>query len=176
MSSRLTQLLLALSLLLNCFVLAGFVYRSWIDPPPMHRPGGWSPPAPGQPNRWTNPLEALAFDLKLDDSMKKELQPIFDQYGALRRDRFREIGKLRETMSAELQKAQLDTAKLDALVDQMSVLRAEQQKENLRAIGQISAKLKPEQQAELHKILAERYGGGWRPGGPGNPRGPRPPQ
>ncbi|MEA2853200.1 MAG: hypothetical protein QOE02_3219, partial [Rhodospirillaceae bacterium] len=33
MSSRLIQVLLALSLLLNTFVLAGFVYRSWIEPP-----------------------------------------------------------------------------------------------------------------------------------------------
>ena len=33
MSPRLIQLLLGLSLLLNCFVLAGFVYRSWIAPP-----------------------------------------------------------------------------------------------------------------------------------------------
>ena len=49
MSSRLMQVLLALSLLLNTFVLVGFVYRSWIAPPPFEarraaaapRPGGW---------------------------------------------------------------------------------------------------------------------------------------
>jgi hypothetical protein len=58
------------------------------------------------PTGWTNPLEALAHDLKLDESATKELQPIFDQYGALRRDRSRDIGKLREAMSAELQKPQ----------------------------------------------------------------------
>ncbi|HSI01106.1 MAG TPA: periplasmic heavy metal sensor [Reyranella sp.] len=175
MSSRLTQLLLALSLLLNCFALAGFVYRSWIAPPHMLGQAGRPPPPPG-PNRWTNPLEALAFDLKLDDGATKELQPIFEQYGTLRRDRSRDIGKLREAMSAELQKPQFDMAKLDTLVDQMSVLRAEQQKQNLRAIEQMAAKLKPDHQAELHKILAERYGGSWRSGGTGGPRGPRPPQ
>ena len=175
MSLRLTQLLLGLSLLLNCFVMAGFAYRSWIEPPPNALGPAGRPPPPG-PNRWTNPLEALAHDLKLDESATKELQPIFDQYGALRRDRSRDIGKLREAMSAELQKPQFDMAKLDTLVDQMSVLRAEQQKQNLRAIEQMAAKLKPDQQAELHKILAERYGGGWRQGGTGGPRGPRPPQ
>ena len=37
MSSRLMQVLLALSLLLNTFVLAGFVYRSWIEPPAFER-------------------------------------------------------------------------------------------------------------------------------------------
>ncbi len=177
MSSRLTQVLLALSLLLNCFVLAGFVYRSWIEPPHWQgRAGG--PPPPGQGQRWAGPLEALAQDLKLDDSQKKELQSIFDQYADTRRDRWRDIGKIREGMSAELQKPAFDWTKIDALVDRMTVLRAEQQKQNLRAIEQMASKLKPEQQAELHKILADRYGGqGWRgPNGPGGPRPPRPPQ
>ena len=36
MGGRLIQLLLAMSLLLNTFVLAGFVYRSWIAPPFDH--------------------------------------------------------------------------------------------------------------------------------------------
>jgi len=166
MSSRLTPVLLALSLLLNCFVLAGFVYRSWIEPPPLPpRAGGPPPPAPGQPNRWTNPLEALVQDLKLDDSQKKDVEPVIEQYGHLRRERSRDIGKIREAMSAELHKPTFDMAKIDALVDQMTVMRAEQQKENLRAIEQMAGKLKPEQQAELHKILAERFGGGWRPPG-----------
>jgi Spy/CpxP family protein refolding chaperone len=171
MSSRLTQVLLALSLLLNCFVLAGFVYRSWLAPPP-HVAGGPPTPPPG-PNRWTNPLEALANDLKLDEATKKQLQPIFEQYNTARRERYREIGKLREAMSAELQKAQYDMARLDTLVDQMTDLRAEQQKQNMRAFEEIAGKLKPEQKAELHKMLAERYGGSWRPGGQ---RGPRPTQ
>lgn len=176
MSSRLIQVLLALSLLLNCFVLAGFVYRSWIAPPPFPHSAGGPPPPPPGPNRWTNPLEAFANDLKLDDATKKELQPIFEQYNTARRERYREIGKLRETMSTELLKQQFDMARLDTLVDQMTDLRAEQQKQNMRAFEEIAAKLKPEQKAELHKMLAERYGGSWRPGGPGAPRGPRPTQ
>ena len=51
---------------------------------------------------------------------------------------------------------------------------SEQQKQNLRAIAEMATKLRPEQQAELHKILAERYGGGWRP--PGQRPPPRPSQ
>lgn len=175
MSPRLTQLLLALSLLLNCFVLAGFVYRSWVAPPPLYGSDGRPPPPPG-PNRWTNPLEAFANDLKLDDSTRKELQPIFEHYNTARRERFRDIGKLREAMSAELQKPQFDMARLDALIDQMTDMRTEQQKQNMRAFEEIAAKLKPEQKAELHKMLAERYGGSWRPGGPGGQRSPRPTQ
>ena len=154
MSSRLTQVLLALSLLLNCFVLAGFVYRSWIEPPHWQR--RWRPP-PGQPA--LSPLEALAQDLKLDDSQKQALQPLFEQYSttpaATASARSRRCAR---RWSAELQKPEFDMAKIDALVDQMTGLRAEQQKENLRSIAQLAPQLQPEQRDELHKILAERYG------------------
>jgi Spy/CpxP family protein refolding chaperone len=154
MSLRITQVLLGLSLLLNAFVLAGFVFHSWFEPAPPHFAG---------PARWTNPLEALAQDLKIDDSQKKELQPLFDQYTNSRRDRFREIVKVREEMTAELKKSPFDLAKIDSLVDQMMALRVDLQKENLHAIDQMAQKLRPEQRDELHKILAERYG---RPPGP----------
>ena len=163
-SLRITQVLLGLSLLLNAFVLAGFVFHSWFEPPPR-----FSGPA-----RWANPLEALAQDLKIDDSQKKELQPLFDDYTNSRRDRFREIVKIREEMTAELKKSPFDLAKIDGLVDQMMALRVDLQKENLHAIDQMAQKLRPEQRDELHKILAERYGR--PPGPPGGPRPPRPPQ
>ena len=53
MSSRLIQLLLALSLLLNTFVLVGFVYRSWIEPPAFERHAPPPPPPPvSDPARW----------------------------------------------------------------------------------------------------------------------------
>ena len=176
MSLRATQVLLGLSLLLNAFIVGGFVYHTWFEPP--HRPFAGGPPPPGQPGRFGNPLEALAQDLKLDDEQRKAVQPVIDEFAKTRRDRVRDIVKLREEMSAELQKSSFDWAKVDALVDRMTALRAEQQKQNLRAIEQMAAKLKPEQQAELHKILGERFGGQpWRrEGGPGGPRPPLPPQ
>lgn len=169
MSLRITQALLGLSLLLNAFVLAGFVFHSWFEPPPPHTAGG-------PPSRFGNPLEALAQDVKVDDAQKKELQPLFDEYTAARRDRFRDIVKLREAMTAELEKSSFDMAKIDGLVDQATALRAELQKENLHAIDKMAAKLRPEQRAELHKILAERYGRPPPGGGPRQPRPPRPPQ
>ena len=165
MSLRITQVLLGLSLLLNAFVLAGFVFHSWFEPPPPRFAGS---------ARWANPLEALANDLKIDDSQKKELQPLFDQYTNSRRDRFHDIVKIREEMTAELKKSPFDLAKIDGLVEQMMALRVDLQKENLHAIDQMAQKLKPEQRDELHKILAERYGR--PPGPPGGPRPPRPPR
>ncbi|MBS0526756.1 MAG: periplasmic heavy metal sensor [Proteobacteria bacterium] len=163
MSLRITQVLLGLSLLLNAFVLAGFVFHSWFEPPPPRHAGG----------RWGNPLEALGHDLKLDDAQKKELQPLFDQYTNARRDRFHDIAKVREEMTAELQKPSFDMAKIDSLVDQMMALRVDLQKQNLHTIDQMAQKLKPEQRDELHKILAERYG---RPPGWRSQRPPRPSQ
>src|SRR5262245_20246347 len=100
MSSRLMQVLLGLSLLLNCFVLAGFVYRTWIAPPSAVHGG----PPPQPPGQRASPLEVLAQDLKLNDEQHKALQPVLDQYASGRRDRFREMQKIREQMMAEMQK------------------------------------------------------------------------
>ncbi|MBN9091459.1 MAG: periplasmic heavy metal sensor [Reyranella sp.] len=178
MSSRVTQILLGLSLLLNAFVLVGFVFSSWIEPP--HSPfAAGRPPAPPPGPRLGNPLEALSHDLRLDDAQKKAVQPVVDEYANGRRDRWRDIGKIREEMAAELQKPNFDWAKIDALIDQITALRVDQQKQNLRAVEQMANKLPADKRAELHKILGERYGGqAWRPGNapPGGPRPPRPPQ
>ncbi len=169
MSARLTQVLLALSLLLNCFVLAGFVYRSWIEPPHQQRPAG--PPGP----RGMSPLEALAQDLELDGSQRQELRSVFDHYADARRERFREIQKVRDAMVTELQKPEFDMAKIDPLIDQITELRRDAQKQNMRSIAELASKLKPEQRAKLHKILADRYG---NPPWAGNrpPPPPRPSQ
>ena len=70
MSSRLTQVLLALSLLLNTFVLAGFVYRSWIAAAAVRAVP--TPPPPGQ--RGPSALEAVTHDLNLDDGQRQALQ------------------------------------------------------------------------------------------------------
>lgn len=183
MNSRLVQLLLALSLLLNCFVLAGFVYRSWIAPPPPER-FGFAPPG-GRPG---TPLEMMANDLKLDDSQRKSLQDVFDKNQAERRDRIHKIQQAREQISDELKKQPVDLAKIDALVDEVGRLRGDQQKANLHGILALDSQLTPQQRDRMHAILAERYlappGGPGRPGGPGGrgpggPGGPgpgRPPQ
>jgi Spy/CpxP family protein refolding chaperone len=167
MSSRLTQLLLGLSLLLNCFVLVGFVYRSWIEPP------RFVARVPGPPGRG-GPLEMLSDDLKLDASQRQALKDVFDKYANDRHARFREILKVRGEMSEELKKPEFDLTQINSLVDQISKLRTEQQKETLASIAELASKLNPEQRERLHAILAERFGG--PPGRPPRPGPPHPPQ
>ena len=158
MSSRLLlQVLLALSLMLNAFVLAGFVYRSWIEPPPLER----SAPSP-PPGQRPSALETVTHDLNLDD-------------------RQREIQKLREQIAAEYKRPIIDMARVEVLIDQLTGLRAQQQKDTLRSFAQLESQLKPEQRERLHQILAERLAVpyyGRPPGGgpPGQGQGRPPPQ
>jgi Spy/CpxP family protein refolding chaperone len=172
MSSRLIQVLLALSLLLNTFVLVGFVYRSWIAPPPFERPM----PPPGQR---PSALEMVTRDLNLDDGQRQALHGVFDQYSVGRRERLREIQKLREQLAAEYKRPTIDMTRVDALIDQLTKLRADMQKETLRSFTQLETQLKPEQRERMHQILAERLASPpvGRPSGGGAGPGPgRPPQ
>ena len=174
MSSRLLQILLALSLLLNTFVLVGFVYRSWIAPPPFERP---MPPPPGPPGSRPGPLEMVAHDLNLDDSQRQALRGVFDQYSTARRERLREIQKLREQIAAEYKRPATDIAHVESLIDQLTKLRADLQKDTLRSIFQLEPQLRPEQRERMHQILAERLAGPPRPPGSGpGPNPGRPPQ
>jgi Spy/CpxP family protein refolding chaperone len=180
MNSRIVQLLLALSLLLNCFVLAGFVYKSWVAPPFGDRMMGGPPPPPG--GRPAGPVEMMVNDLKLDDSQRKALRDMFDKRNAERRERMHQIQIVREQTSDELKKQTVDFARIDALVEQIAKLRGDQQKANLHGILEMDAHLTPPQRERMHEILAERYvgiGGPGGQGGPGRPGGPgpgRPPQ
>lgn len=181
MSSRMMQILLALSLLLNTFVLAGFVYRSWIAPPAFeHR----LPPPPPGPR--PSPLEVVARELDLDESQRAKLRGVIDQYATTRRDRQREIQKLRDQAAAEYRRPTIDMARIDPIIEQLARLRIEQQKETLHSFAQFEPQLTPQQRERMHHILAERLAGppwpprppGQGPGpGPGGPGGPgRPPQ
>jgi len=173
------QLLLGLSLLLNCFVLAGFVYRSWIAPPTFET--RLSPPPPGAR---PSPIEAVLHDLGVDSGQREALRGLLDGYAVKRRERLREIQKVREQSAAELKQPQIDLVKIDGLVDQLARLRADLQKENLRAAIQLEPALRPDQRERLRVLIAERFAGappprppGGLPGSPGAPGGPgRPPQ
>jgi len=58
---------------------------------------------PGQPGgRTGSPLDALSLDLKLDDTQRQAVKDLFEQYSTARRDRYREIQKVGQAMSAEL--------------------------------------------------------------------------
>lgn len=183
MTSRLIQILLGLSLLLNAFVLAGFVYRSWIDPPfemqgmPPPPPPRGAPGQPGQPaGPRLNPVEMVAHDLGLDGEQRKVMQALFDQYASARRERLQEIQHLREQTSAELRKTPVEMTKVDALIDQVSRLRAEQQKETLRTLTQLEPSLRSDQRARLQRLMVERIVSPPPPPRPPAGGPPRPPQ
>jgi|GEM_PF-644955 len=184
MTSRLIQILLGLSLLLNTFVLAGFIYRSWIVPPfDMHEvppPPRGAPGAPGQPGGpRPNPVEMVVRDLDLDASQRKVMQDLFDEYAKERRERLQAIARLREQTAVEISRKPLDMAKIDALVDQVSQLRAEQQKETLRTLTQLEPSLRPDQRERLQRLLIDRVASPPPPPPPHRPPGggpPRPPQ
>ncbi|MDP1839785.1 MAG: periplasmic heavy metal sensor [Reyranella sp.] len=169
MSPRLIQLLLGLSLLLNCFVLAGFVYRSWIAPPTLEvRQPGAPPPSGARPS----PIDALVHDLGVDSSQREALRGVLDGYAVKRRERLREIQKVREQTAAELKKPQIDLARLDGLVDQIAQLRADVQKENLRTAVQLEPVLRADQRERWRVLIVERFAGAPAP----RPAAPRPPQ
>lgn len=177
MSPRLIQLLLGLSLLLNCFVLAGFVYRSWIAPPAFETR---QPGSPAPPGARPSPIDRLVHDLGVDSGQREALRGLLDGYAAMRRERLREIQKVREQTAAELKKPQPDVVRLDGLVDQIARLRADVQKENLRTAIQLEPALRPDQRQRLQGLLVERFAGTppppRPPAGPGTPAGPGRPQ
>jgi Spy/CpxP family protein refolding chaperone len=167
MPSHLIKVLLGLSLLLNCFVLAGFVYRSWVAPPAFEA----QPPPPPRPppGMRPSPLEIIIRDLALDDGQREALGGKMDRYVAARRDRYREIQKVREQLAAELRQPQIDVTRIDGLVDQVARLRGDQWKESLHTAAEFEPALRPEQRERLHAFLAERYGGAPPPRPPGTP-------
>ena len=183
MSSRLLQVLLALSLLLNTFVLVGFVYRSWIAPPSFEHP-----PPPPPPGPRPSILEMVTHDIELDETQREATKPVLDRYATARQERVRELQKLREQMVAEYKKPTVDLARIDALIDQITKLRAEFEKDTFHALAEIEGQLKPAQRERMNQIMAERLStpfgrqpgrppgpppGGLPPGGPPGP--PRPP-
>jgi Spy/CpxP family protein refolding chaperone len=171
-TSRLIQALLALSLLLNTFVLAGFVYTSWIAPPTFGLP-----PPPPPPGRRPSPIEALVHELDLDDAQRAAVVGLLDSYTTSRRERLREIQRVREQTATEFRRPELDLTRIDGLVDQTARLRADLWKETLRAVAQLEPQLRPDQRERLHELLVERFSGAPppRPRPPGEPPGSPPP-
>ena len=164
---------LALSLLLNAFFVAGFVFRGWIAPLPFEQR---MPPPPPPPGARPSALEVVAGDLNLDPAQRQALRGVFEQHAQARRERSREMQKVREQIVAEYKRSPLDQARLAPLIDRMGDLRADQQKETVRALAQMESQLDPEQRVKMHQILVDRLlSSPWaRP--PGPPPPPRPSQ
>lgn len=170
---RLITVALALSLLLNGFFVAGFLFRGWIAPLPFDER---MPPPPPPPGPRPSALEAVAGDLNLDPKQRQALRGVFEQHSQLRRDRSREMQRVREQIVAEYRRIPLDQARLAPLIDKLGDLRADQQKETVRALAELEAQLDPEQRVKMHQLLVDRLlSSPWsRPQGPPPP--PRPSQ
>lgn len=153
---RLLQVALALSLLLNAFFIGGFIFRGWIGPLPFESRLLPPPPPPPPPGARPSPLEVVARDLDLDDGQRQALRGTFEQYARARRERFREMQKIRGQILAEYKRSPLDQAGIEALLDKLGDLRADQQKETVRALVQMEEQLRPEQRQRLHEVLVER--------------------
>jgi len=151
---RLITVALALSLLLNGFFVAGFVFRGWIAPVTFEQR---MPPPPPGPRPGV--LEMVANDVSLDGSQREAMRGVFEQHTQARRDRFREIQKTREQIINEYKRTPIDPEKLAPLIDRLTDLRADQQKETVRALAQLEAKLTPEQRQRLHQVLVDRLSG-----------------
>jgi Spy/CpxP family protein refolding chaperone len=76
--------------------------------------------------------------------------------------------RVREQIVAEYKRVPLDQARLAPLIDRMGDLRADQQKETVRALAQMESQLDPEQRVKMHQILVDRLlSSPWaRPPGP----------
>lgn len=177
---RLITVALALSVLLNAFFVAGFVFRGWIAPLPFER---MPPPPPPGPR--PSAIDMVTRDIDLDERQRQALRDVLEQHARARRDLSREIQKAREEVVAEYRRIPLDKARLDPLIDKLGDLRADQQKETVRALIQLEAELNPDQRAKMHQVLVDRLTSSpwWRPSGPPGPPGPpgprpppRPPQ
>lgn len=147
---RLITVALALSLLLNAFFVAGFVFRGWIAPLPFEQR---MPPPPGSR---PSALEAVASEVNLDEKQRQALRGIMEQHAKVRRERSREMQKVREQIVEEYRRTPLDQARLHPLIDKLGDLRDQQQKETVRALAQFEAELSPQQRDRMHQVLVDR--------------------
>jgi Spy/CpxP family protein refolding chaperone len=175
MPRLLFQVGLALSLLLNAFFVAGFVFRNWIAPLPFEHRG---PPPPPPPGARPSFLDIVASDVSLDGPQREALRGVFEQHAQGRRDRFREIQKTREQIINEYRRSPIDPDKLLPLIDKLSDLRTDQQRDTVRALAQLEERLTPDQRQRLHQVLVDRLSAPppmqRQPGQPGAPPPPPP--
>lgn len=155
MRARLPWILFAVSLILNVFVVGGFLYtRHVADRPP---PGG--------------PVWMAARSLELDDAQKEA----FRQLRAEGRRNFEEMREtmrpLRERLTGELAKPAPDFATVDRLIDEISVAETIKQKAMARTVQRFVDTLRPEQRAQFHRAVQEQVSRRFpEPGKPGRSR------
>jgi hypothetical protein len=83
--------------------------------------------------------------------------------------RMRELRQIRDRVVVELRKERTDFTVVDPLIDRVTTLRGDIQKDGLRTADQIAITLRPEQRERFRELVIARTlvpGTGGRPGGP----------
>ena len=155
---NLAWILFGLSLVLNIFFVGGFVYAKHFGPPWAHGRAPWQQRVDA---RW-------ADELRLDPDQQRTFRQAFREMRQRNAPRVRELAQLREQLTTEMEKDKLDFAAIDPLLERISALRLDIQKDGLHAAEQVAATLRPEQRAKFREVMIART----FPGRPGKRRAP----
>ncbi len=149
---NLAWILLGLSVALNVFFVGGFVYARHFS----ERPD------------WEQRVDAnLPVELNLDPGQQRTVRQSLREMRQRNFTRLREIRQTRERLVAELRKERTDFGIVDPLIDRVTTLRGDIQKDGLRTADQIGATLRPEQREKFRELVIARTlvpGTGGRPG------------
>jgi Spy/CpxP family protein refolding chaperone len=120
--------------------------------------------AEAQPARWAGRAMMSADPLNLTPEQEKKIEDL----RKARMDKMTtfqdEMMKLRLEMNTLMRDPKADAKKIEGLIDRMSALRAEHQKEALRHRRSVESVLTPEQLEKLQTFRGRFAGGGLMPG------------
>jgi uncharacterized membrane protein len=153
---NLAWILLGLSVALNVFFIGGFFYARHFGPP-------WG----DGPGHFDRRDDATLADLNLDPGQQRTARQALRDMRQRNFARLRELRQVRERVIVELRKERTDFAVVDPLIDRVTTLRGDIQKDGLRTAEQISATLRPEQREKFREFVIARTlvpGAGGRPG------------
>jgi len=100
-------------------------------------------------------LLSKASELNLSTEQMEKLKKLGDKK-PVKGSKKEEMGKVHETIKAELEKEKPDMAKIDSIIDEMTKKHAETMKQNARDSAEINSILTKEQKEILKKDMEEK--------------------
>lgn len=140
MRSKLPWILLAISLAVNVFVVAGFFYAK-------HRAG--------ERMMDRSPIVAATRDLTLTAPQKDALEKMRADIRRASNDIRDEMRPLRRELLDELGKPQPDFAAVDAKIDDLGDIQGKRFKAMVRAVYEFQQTLTPQQQEQFRKAMRD---------------------